>query len=132
MQPTAATRDEIFISCRREGAGEPTLHLRCLLQPYFEDAVRLLEQVGSSRIRILMVIYHTQLQVGNVIELIRNHNDWIGYVHVADVPGRHEPGTGELDYGRISQELRNVGFNGWFPRFINTGPLVTNMSPPRS
>jgi len=80
--------------------------------PYFEDAVRLLEQVGSPRIRILMDIYHTQIQEGNVIELIRNHQEMIGYVHVADVPGRHEPGTGELDYRRIAQELRDVGYNG--------------------
>ena len=79
--------------------------------PYFEDAVRLLEQVGSRRIRILMDIYHTQIQEGNISELIRNHHDLIGYVHVADVPGRHEPGTGELDYDRIAQELRKVGYN---------------------
>ncbi|MAV35449.1 MAG: hydroxypyruvate isomerase [Planctomycetaceae bacterium] len=80
--------------------------------PFFEDAARLLEQVGSPRIRILMDIYHTQIQEGNVVETIRNHADLIGYVHVADVPGRHEPGTGEIDYARIAAELDNSGYHG--------------------
>ena len=80
--------------------------------PYFEDAARLLEQVGSPRIRILMDIYHTQIQEGNVIETIRNHSDLIGYVHVADVPGRHEPGTGEIDYRRVAAALHDVGYTG--------------------
>ena len=80
--------------------------------PYFEDAARLLEQVGSPRIRILMDIYHTQIQEGNVVETINNHADLIGYVHVADVPGRHEPGTGEIDYRRIAAALHEVGYEG--------------------
>ena len=80
--------------------------------PYFEDAARLLEQVGSPRIRILMDIYHTQIQEGNVIETIHNHSDLIGYVHVADVPGRHEPGTGEIDYRRVAAALHDVGYPG--------------------
>ena len=79
---------------------------------YFEDAVRLLEQVGSQRIRILLDIYHTQIQEGSVIDKIRNHHDMIGYVHVADVPGRHEPGTGEINYRRIASELREVEYSG--------------------
>tara|TARA_B100001123_G_scaffold427590_1_gene543355 strand:- start:897 stop:1685 length:789 start_codon:yes stop_codon:yes gene_type:complete len=79
---------------------------------YFEDAVRLLEQVGSQRIRILFDIYHTQIQEGNVIAKIRDHHDMIGYVHVADVPGRHEPGTGEIDYSKIASELRGVKYTG--------------------
>ncbi len=80
--------------------------------PRFEDAVRLLEQVGSPRIRILMDIYHTQIQEGNVVEAIRNHHDMIGYVHVADVPGRHEPGTGEINYSCVASELQAVGYTG--------------------
>ena len=80
--------------------------------PYFEDAVALLEQVGSPRLRILLDIYHAQVQQGNVIELIRNHVDLIGYVHVADVPGRHEPGTGEIAWERVAQALTESGYKG--------------------
>ena len=78
----------------------------------FEDAVRLIEQVGSRRIRILLDCYHTQMQEGGVVEKIRQHADMIGYVHVADAPGRHEPGTGGIDYRKIAATLRDVGYDG--------------------
>ena len=61
---------------------------------------------------MLLDIYHTQMEQGNVIDTIRQYSDYIGYIHVADVPGRHEPGTGELNYPRIAQTLRDVGYDG--------------------
>lgn len=80
--------------------------------PYFEDTVCLVEQVGSPRIKILLDIYHTQIQEGNVVEIIQTYHDFVGYVHVADVPGRHEPGTGEINYPRIAKALHEVGYDG--------------------
>ena len=77
-----------------------------------EDVVRLIEQVGSPRIRLLCDIYHIQVEEGNVVQSIRDYCGYIGYVHVADVPGRHEPGTGEIDYRRIAEVLREVGYEG--------------------
>ncbi len=76
------------------------------------DAVRLIEQVGSPRIKILFDIYHQQVEEGNTIQLIRDYHPYIGYVHVADVPGRHEPGTGEINYPKVAQVLREVGYRG--------------------
>jgi hydroxypyruvate isomerase len=77
-----------------------------------EDVTRLVKEVGSPRIKILLDIYHAQTQEGNLLQLIRENKDHIGHVHVADVPGRHEPGTGEIDYARVAQCLREVGYNG--------------------
>jgi hydroxypyruvate isomerase len=77
-----------------------------------EDAVRLIEAVGSPRIKLLLDIYHVQIEEGNVIQAIRDYADYLGYVHVADVPGRHEPGTGEINYPRVAQALREVGYEG--------------------
>lgn len=77
-----------------------------------EDAVRLIEQVGSPRIRVLLDIYHLQIQEGNVIQVMRDYWDHIGYVHVADVPGRHEPGTGEINYPKIVATLNELGYQG--------------------
>ncbi len=79
---------------------------------YTEDVVRLIEQVGSPRIRLLCDIYHVQIEEGNVVQSIRDYHSYIGYVHVADVPGRHEPGTGEINYPRIVSTLREVGYSG--------------------
>ena len=77
-----------------------------------EDAVRLLDEVGSPRIRLLLDVHHTQIQEGNVTQVIRDYGDRVGYVHVADVPGRHEPGTGEINYPHVVRALREVGYHG--------------------
>lgn len=80
--------------------------------PRIEDTVRLVEQVGSPRLKILMDIYHTQIEEGNVITLIRTYRDYLGHIHIADVPGRHEPGTGEINYAQVAAALREVGYSG--------------------
>jgi hydroxypyruvate isomerase len=77
-----------------------------------EDAARLIDEVGSPRIKLLLDIYHTQIQEGNVTQVIRDFGDRVGYVHVADVPGRHEPGTGEINYPHVVRALRDVGYRG--------------------
>jgi hydroxypyruvate isomerase len=77
-----------------------------------EDAACLVDEVGSPRIRLLLDVYHVQIQEGNVTHVIRDYGDRIGYVHVADVPGRHEPGTGEINYLHVAQALADVGYRG--------------------
>jgi hydroxypyruvate isomerase len=77
-----------------------------------EDAVRLVEQVGSPRIRLLLDVYHAQVQEGNLLETIRAAAPFAGHVHVADVPGRHEPGTGEINYAAVATALHETGYQG--------------------
>jgi hydroxypyruvate isomerase len=77
-----------------------------------EDAVGLIKEVDSPYVKILFDIYHTQIEEGNVVELLRKYHPYIGHIHVADVPGRHEPGTGELNYRFIAQTLHEVGYQG--------------------
>ena len=80
--------------------------------PLIEDGLRLVEEVASPRLKLLFDVYHAQIEEGNVSELIRQTASVLGYVHVADVPGRHEPGTGEINYPHIAQVLRDVGYTG--------------------
>lgn len=77
-----------------------------------EDTVRLIQEVDSPHVKILFDIYHTQIEEGNVVELLRKFHPYIGHIHVADVPGRHEPGTGELNYRFVAKVLREVGYEG--------------------
>ncbi len=77
-----------------------------------EDAMSLLEQVGSPRIKLLLDVYHAQIEQGNLVEIIRNCQGHIGHVHIADVPGRHEPGTGEINYDRIASTFREIAYDG--------------------
>ena len=73
----------------------------------------LVREVDSPRIKLLYDIYHMQVMEGNVIETLTGNLDVIHHVHVADVPGRHEPGTGELNYANIFKALREAGFDGY-------------------
>jgi hydroxypyruvate isomerase len=65
------------------------------------DAVELIRRVDSSRVKVLFDIYHVQVMEGNVIERLRANLDQIGQFHFADVPGRHEPGTGEINFRNV-------------------------------
>jgi hydroxypyruvate isomerase len=84
---------------------------------YFLDRTskgfELVRAVDSPRIKVLYDIYHMQIMEGNVIQTLTNNLDVIGHVHVADVPGRHEPGTGELNFANIFRALRQAGYDGY-------------------
>jgi hydroxypyruvate isomerase len=71
----------------------------------------LVRAVDSPCIRLLFDIYHMQVMEGNIIHTLTSNLDVIGHVHVADVPGRHEPGTGELNYANIFRALREAGYD---------------------
>lgn len=76
------------------------------------DTLALVEAVGHPRVRMMLDLYHAQIGEGNLVELIRRCGDAIGEVQVADVPGRCEPGTGEIFYPAIAAALRDIGFAG--------------------
>ena len=78
-----------------------------------EVGFELVRKVNSPNIRLLFDIYHQQVTEGNIIERLMGNLNVIGHVHVADVPGRHQPGTGELNYGNILDKLRDAGFEGF-------------------
>ena len=71
----------------------------------------LVRAVNSPRIKLLFDIYHMQIMEGNIIHTLTRNLDVIGHIHVADVPGRHQPGTGELNYANIFQALRQAGYD---------------------
>ena len=76
------------------------------------DTLALVSHVDSPGLRLNLDLYHAQIGEGNLVELVREALPWIGEIQVADVPGRYEPGTGEIRYEAIAQELRNLGYDG--------------------
>jgi hydroxypyruvate isomerase len=76
------------------------------------DTLALVEAVGHPSIRMMLDLYHAQIGEGNLIELVRRCGDAIGEIQVADVPGRCEPGTGEINYPAVAKALRDIGFAG--------------------
>ena len=76
---------------------------------YVRDAAVLIDRVASSSVKILFDIYHVQIMEGNLIENIRANVDRIGHFHIGDVPGRHEPGTGEINYRNVFKAIYELG-----------------------
>jgi hydroxypyruvate isomerase len=76
------------------------------------DTRALVAAVDSPHLRMNLDLYHAQIGEGNLIELVRDSIDWIGEVQVADVPGRCEPGTGEINYPAIAAALDAAGYTG--------------------
>ena len=77
--------------------------------------------IGSPRLKLLYDVYHMQLNEGCICDTITNYVDRIGHVHVADAPGRHEPGTGEINFDYLCRELKKRGYEGtvcfeYFPK----------------
>jgi hydroxypyruvate isomerase len=76
------------------------------------DCLALVESVGSPALRLMLDLYHAQIGEGNLIELCRRALPFIGEIQVADVPGRCEPGTGEINYPAIARALVEMGYAG--------------------
>ena len=76
------------------------------------DTLALVSSVNHPRLRLNLDLYHVQIGEGNLIETCRACLPWIGEVQVADVPGRCEPGTGEINYPAIARALFEMGYRG--------------------
>jgi len=69
--------------------------------------------LGTERFGLQFDIYHVQMTEGDVIARLRRHAGVIGHIQIAEVPGRGEPGGGELNWGNIFAAIEAVGYQGW-------------------
>ena len=80
---------------------------------FTKDAAEFIRAVNSSNIKILYDIYHMQIMEDNLIDTLKSYIDAIGYIHVADVPGRHEPGTGKINFANVMTVLKELDYDGF-------------------
>ncbi|MGF6239093.1 hydroxypyruvate isomerase [Paraburkholderia sp. GAS38] len=76
------------------------------------DTLALVKAVDSPHLRLNLDLYHAQIGEGNLIELVRSALPFVGEIQVADVPGRCEPGTGEINYPAVARALAKAGYRG--------------------
>lgn len=76
------------------------------------DTITLVSSVNRPSLKLNLDLYHAQIGEGNLIELCRQALPFIGEIQVADVPGRTEPGTGEINYPAIARALDGMGYRG--------------------
>jgi hydroxypyruvate isomerase len=74
------------------------------------QAAEVLRAVGSKNVKMLFDVYHQQISEGNLSGNIRAYKDLIGYFQIADHPGRHEPGTGEIRYAHVLRVIHDIGY----------------------
>lgn len=77
-----------------------------------KDVIKLVKAVNKPNLKMNFDIYHAQIGEGNLVELLEEALPIIGEIQVADVPGRQEPGTGEINYPFIAKSLRRMGYKG--------------------
>jgi len=77
------------------------------------EAYEMWKEVGSPNVKLVFDIYHQQITEGNLIPNITNYIQSIGHFHIADHPGRHEPGVGEINYKNVLKAIDDLGYRGY-------------------
>jgi hydroxypyruvate isomerase len=75
--------------------------------------LQLIEEIGHPNLRLQYDIYHMQIVEGDLMRTIQANFNRILHFQIADNPGRHEPGTGEINYPNIFRFLDKLGYQGW-------------------
>jgi hydroxypyruvate isomerase len=92
------------------------------------EAFEIVRAVGSPNVKVLYDLYHEQRGQGNLIEKLEKNIVEVGLIHVADVPGRHEPGTGEIHYRNVYKKLAELHYRGVIAmEFYPTGDVVETL-----
>lgn len=84
----------------------PTMYMTSV-----SEGFAIAREVASPHLRVLYDFFHEQCAAGNLIEKLEKNIDLVALVHIADVPGRHEPGTGEIDYRNIYRKLAQLKYD---------------------
>jgi len=124
LEPAQAQRTFVanlrYASARLHSAG-----IRLLIEPinafdipgFFltrtAQALAILDEVGSDNLALQYDVYHAQRTEGELGNTLRQHLARIGHIQVADNPGRHEPGTGEINYAWLFRHIDALGYDGW-------------------
>jgi hydroxypyruvate isomerase len=92
------------------------------------EAIDIVRAVNHPQVQFLYDIFHEQMSYGNLIEKLDKHIGVIGLIHIADVPGRHEPGAGEINYANIYRKLAQLNYRRTVAmEFYPTGDPVATL-----
>lgn len=121
----AKLRDTLVRNLQFAAAELKTAGIRLLLEPcntrdipgfYLnrsQQAIEIIDAVGSDNLFLQYDIYHMQVMEGNLASTIQRHLHRIAHLQLADNPGRHEPGTGEINFPFLFGLIDQLGYSGW-------------------
>ena len=111
LRRAAEIAEEYGIRLHLEALNVHTDHVGNFLK-YTKTGAELVRMVGSPHLKLLYDVYHMQINEGRICGTLSESIDCIGHIHIADAPGRHEPGTGEINYVNVLGHLRRLGYQG--------------------
>lgn len=123
--PTGVLRRTYVDNLRFAAAEAARADVRLLIEPindrdipgyflnYSSQAIDILDEVGSDNVALQYDIYHMQIMEGDLAPTMERLLGRIGHMQLADTPGRHEPGTGEINYPFLFDHLDRIGYTGW-------------------
>ncbi len=92
------------------------------------EGFEIIRKVDNPHAKFLYDFYHEQISEGNLIEKLEKNIDQVGLVHIADVPGRHQPGTGEINYANIFRKLAELKYDRYAAmEFMPAGDPVATL-----
>lgn len=109
LKDVAVMAEKSGINCNLEGLNITTDHVGNYLKNT-EMAAEMIRLINSPKVKILYDVYHMQLNEGSICDTLSKYIDTVGHIHIADAPGRHEPGTGEINYPYIIKHLKKLGY----------------------
>jgi hydroxypyruvate isomerase len=93
------------------------------------EGLKLIREVDNPHVRLLFDLYHEQVQQGNVIRTLTEAAPEVAVFHVADNPGRNDPGTGEMNYANIYKAIQKTGFSGYLTmEYLPMGDQVASLT----
>src|SRR5438067_11052182 len=89
------------------------------------EGFEIVRKVDNPNVKFLYDFFHEQISEGNLISKLEKNIDQVGLVHIADVPGRHQPGTGEINYVNIFRKLAELKYDRYaVTEFMPAGDAV--------
>ncbi len=117
---------ETYVSNLRYAAGELARHgMTLLIEPIntrsvpgfylteSDQALALMDEAGTANLKLQYDLYHMRIMGDDLAETIQANLGRIGHMQIADVPDRHEPGTGEIDFPPLFDLIDRLGYRGW-------------------
>jgi hydroxypyruvate isomerase len=78
-----------------------------------QEAVDIIQQINASNLQVQYDVYHAQRMQGELGNTLTHYLPYISHIQIADNPGRHEPGTGEINYPWLFDHIDALGYTGW-------------------
>jgi len=99
------------------------------MMPLPSKLLAIVAEINSPNLVVQYDIFHAHMAGEEIVPTLRRYLPWIGHIQVADAPGRHEPGTGEIDYRFVFGEIEAMGYDGYIG--LEFRPLKTIWPPPK-